>query len=103
MSIYPVRLRDWFPPASDQDECYLFSTILSIILHSRCYACDKKLRYQSAVGHHALPWGYGDIWCSWRCCKSGKMAKVDKRRQRRYNRQRNLGPGFLWIEEKCES
>lgn len=96
MSIYPVRLRDWFPPSAEKDEYNLFSNVLDIISFSRCYACDKKLRYQAAVGHHSLPWGYGDIYCSWKCCYSGKKAKIDKRRQRRYNRQ-NKDLNDLWV------
>lgn len=82
MSIYPVRLSEWFPP---DDENH--SIAYEIVKVFRCLACNKKLRWKSAVGHHSLPYGCGEIWCSWKCCNSGKTAKPDYRRERRFKRQ----------------
>ena len=82
MSIYPVKLSDWYPPGDDKYE------ITSLLIKmSRCIACDKKLRWKSAIGHHSIPWGHGDIWCSNKCLQSGKKAKRDKRRERREKRK----------------
>lgn len=81
MSIYPVRLSEWFP---FNDEMY--PILLSIIIYTKCLSCNKNPRYLGAVGHHSLPWGNGDLWCSWKCCKSGKVHKSDKRQKRKLNR-----------------
>jgi hypothetical protein len=93
MSIYPVRLSEWYPY---NDEHY--GTVLIIVEISRCLACRKRLRYKSMIGHHSIPWGYGDTWCSWKCCHSGKIAGPDKRnarsvkrRVRRYERKNYVG------------
>lgn len=82
MSIYPVNLAEWFPYGDDKHE-----TALSIVQTSRCLACGSKIRWKRAIGHHSLPWGYGDIWCSEHCMDSGKTAKPDKRRERRMRRK----------------
>jgi hypothetical protein len=81
MSIYPVKLSKWF--GSDTPE---FEITLLILHNARCLACYKKVRFNAAIGHHSLPWGYGDIWCSWKCCKSRKVAKPDKRQERKIKR-----------------
>ena len=82
MSIYPVRLAEWFPYGDEMHE-----NAISIVKYCRCYGCGKKVRWKAAVGHHSLPWGHGDLWCSWKCCEKGKVAKEDKRRQRRLDRK----------------
>lgn len=82
MSIYPVKLSEWFPFT---DEMYFYAK--TWVDSSRCLACGKKMRYSKAIGHHSIPWGYGDVWCSWKCCRSGKVAKPDYRRQRRLKRK----------------
>lgn len=82
MSIYPVRLNEWFPFG---DEYY--ETAKSIVDFTRCLACGKKCRYRKAVGHHSLPWGYGDLWCSEKCMQSGKVKRADRRRDRRLRRR----------------
>lgn len=25
------------------------------------------MKYHRAYGHHSIPWGYGDVWCSKKC------------------------------------
>lgn len=82
MSIYPVRLSEWFPPSDE-----MYPILLSIVNNTRCTACGKHPRYLGAVGHHSLPWGNGEIFCSWKCCRSGKVEKLDKRRERRLKRR----------------
>lgn len=82
MSIYPVRLKEWFPPGDD-----MYEIAYSVTIGMRCYGCDKKVRYSKAYGHHSLPWGHGDLWCSERCFDKGKVAKPDYRRVRRINRK----------------
>lgn len=82
MSIYPVRLSEWYPVSDEMHE-FAFSCVKMV----RCYACGRRVRWKAAIGHHSLPWGYGDLWCSWECCRSGKVAKPDFRRERRLRRR----------------
>lgn len=84
MSIYAVRLSEWYPVGDERHDIAI--AITKII---RCFACDKKVRWRAAIGPHSLPWGYGDLWCSWKCRKSGKEAKPDWRRERRHKRHRS--------------
>ena len=82
MSIYPVKLSEWFPPTDEMYEsCY------AAVSFTRCLACDKRVRYSKAIGHHSIPWGYGDIWCSEKCLNSDKRPRPDKRRERRMRRR----------------
>jgi hypothetical protein len=81
MSIYPVRLLEWFPPGDE-----MFNIAFSSVESTRCFACGSLPNYKKAVGHHSIPWGNGDIWCSWRCCRSGKSFSPDKRQRRKYKR-----------------
>jgi len=87
MSIYPVPLNKWFPFG---DPNY----IGSFIEYHRCVACGKKPKYSKAWGHHSLPWGYGEVWCSLKCLDSGKVARPDKRRKRRINSRFKQGKLF---------
>lgn len=48
------------------------------------------------MGHHSIPWGYGDIWCSEKCLHSGKIARPDFRRERRLKR-RYSPEGFVEV------
>ena len=84
MSIYPVRLSEWFPVGDEH-----YETIYYIVKSMRCVACGSRPRYKAAVGHHSLMVGHGDLWCSWKCCFSDKVAKPDRRRQRRLKRKYN--------------
>jgi hypothetical protein len=96
MSIYPVRLSEWFPVNDEY-----FQIISSIIDCSRCEACGSKIRFKAAVGHHSLMVGVSSIWCSWKCCHSGKIAKPDWRRDRRYRRKLkkdNRGMLHCWAD-----
>jgi hypothetical protein len=88
MSIYPVKLSEWYAYGDE-----MYEIAVSVVNSFRCLACDKKVKYSKAIGHHSIPWGNGDIWCSWKCCKSRKIHKrVDKRRFGRYIRKcRRLG------------
>lgn len=82
MSIYPVKLSEWYPPGDER-----FEICISIANFSRCLACGDKVRYSKMVGHHSLPFGNGDLWCGWKCCNSGKEARPDKRRERSLKRK----------------
>lgn len=80
MSIYPVRLNEWYPIGDphylgDISDCF------------RCISCRKKVKYKKMWSHHSLPFGYGDIWCSEKCLNSGKTARPDKRRERSLRRR----------------
>lgn len=63
MSIYPVHLNSWFPPGDEKRWA-----VLSTLKFSACHRCGKtKMDPRYAWGHHAIPWGYGDVWCTKRC------------------------------------
>lgn len=66
MSIYPVRLKEWFPPGNPQHKTMKFLVSNGYgDMNRGCLFCGKiKMHWQRAWGHHALPYGYGDIWCS---------------------------------------
>ena len=98
MSIWPVRLAEWFP---FDHECHEIT--LSIIKAWRCRACGKRVKFNKAIGHHSLPWGHGDLWCSWKCCNSGKIAKQDKRWFRRIRRKFKKVKGFTDADLHCQS
>jgi len=64
MSIYPVKLGEWYPKGDEKYEiCF------EIVKSSRCPRCGRVPKYTSAIGMHAVPWGYGceEIFCSSRC------------------------------------
>lgn len=90
MSVYPVKLSEWFPPGDLRHD-----TAIEIIKIFRCLACNKKLRWKSAIGHHSLPFGQGDAWCSWKCCRSNKIAEPDYRRERRLKRKFEVFNSFI--------
>jgi hypothetical protein len=92
MSIYPVRLSEWFPFGDEMREI-----LVSIVNSTRCLACGDRVRLNKAVGHHSLCWGNGDLWCSWKCCKSGKVARPDKRRERRLRRMYKDSDQFIKV------
>lgn len=82
MSIYPVKLCEWYPAGDPQHEtAYFLSTTF------KCIACNKVPRWKAAIAHHSLPFGHGDLWCSWKCCKTRKVHKLDKRQERTANRR----------------
>ncbi len=69
MSIYPVRLSEWFPIGNDHHETMKFLVSNGYTDDGiGCKYCKKKhMHWQDAWGHHSLPWGYGDIWCRKKC------------------------------------
>ena len=76
MSIYPVRLAEWFPAkpkvhtwADASQQLSWHETAKFIVGQSHCCVCGKKPQYRYAWGMHAIPWGYGSdgIWCSKKC------------------------------------
>ena len=82
MSIYLVKLCEWFPPGDE-----LYEICSSIIEFSRCESCGKKLSFRKAIGHHSIPWGNGNVFCSLKCTKSTRQIKPDRRRIRRWKRK----------------
>lgn len=73
MSIYPVRLNEWYPKG---DEYY--GNAKTSVTYSKCIVCGKdgkNINYRYAWGHHALPWGYGDVWCTKKCYTSKRKIK----------------------------
>lgn len=68
MSIYPVKLAEWFPKTDTDNH----DTMKMIVKFHTCHVCNKKkMDWRRAIGHHSIPWGYGDIWCGVRCYRKG--------------------------------
>lgn len=74
MSIYPVRIREWFPPilkSEHKEEIkenkFHRQTIRACLDFMTCMRCGGKVNMRNGWVHHSLPWGYGDAWCSKRC------------------------------------
>lgn len=68
MSIYPVRLNEWFPKGDEYHD-----NAKTMVKYSNCIVCGKKgkkINYKLVYGHHSIPWGNGDIWCTKKCYKS---------------------------------
>lgn len=66
MSIYPVRLSEWYPPGDEHHDIikHLVSSGFGDQIQG-CLHCRKKhMHWQTAYAHHSLPYGYGDIWCN---------------------------------------
>lgn len=82
MSIYLVVLSKWYPFGEDRHDI-----AVEVIRASRCPTCRSRIRWKRAVGHHSVPFGCGDVFCSWKCAHSNKVAKPDKRYERRLCRK----------------
>lgn len=81
MSIYPVYLARWYPKVPKRtpdltdgqweewkkDSNHYHETAKYFVITSLCLKCKKKCTWKKAWGHHSLPFGYGDVWCSKKC------------------------------------
>ena len=74
MSIYPIRIKKWFPPVLKsehkeeiRDNKFNRQTIRTCLEFMRCHNCGKRVKMRNGWCHHSLPWGYGDVWCNERC------------------------------------
>lgn len=68
MSIYPVKIQEWYPAG---DEMYEMSKLF--VQYSKCLKCGRGgIKYHKAWAHHSIPWGHGDVWCSWKCYRDRK-------------------------------
>lgn len=93
MSIYAVKLMEWFPrPKKNQHDVIhgLYDTARMMVKLSRCLACGKKPKWNRAIGHHSIPWGTGDIWCSEPCLNSNKVSKKQDKKKPRGKRNKML-------------
>lgn len=77
MSIYPVRLSEWFPKSDENHET--MKLMVEVIGENEgCLYCKKKhVHWQEAWGHHSLPYGYGNIWCRKKCFKNFLEKKLE--------------------------
>lgn len=74
MSIYPVYLASWYPEISTKrpylpGDYDLHRQAKSMVENFKCEKCGKRCTWKKAWGHHSIPWGHGDIWCSKKCLK----------------------------------
>lgn len=92
MSIYPVPLAKWFKRPKRKSlgysECLMDYEIIRFLVDSaHCYGCGKRCKYNRAWGHHALPHGYGDVWCTKKCLRSHKVFKGRIRKKKQRNKK----------------
>lgn len=67
MSIFPVYLPSWYGKGDPNHAlCRMF------VEFTRCVRCEGRCAWKSAWGHHSVPWGYGDVWCSKKCLNTKK-------------------------------
>jgi hypothetical protein len=74
MSIYPVKMIEWYPKG-DKDHNFMKWIIYNGISDEGrgCKHCKKiHMHYQEAIAHHSLLFGYGDIWCREKCYNNWK-------------------------------
>lgn len=69
MSIYVVKLVEWYPPGDIHHGIVKFLVSNGFAdAGTGCLNCKKKhMHWQDAYGHHSLPFGYGDIFCREKC------------------------------------
>lgn len=73
MSVYPVKMVEWFPKIDE-----MYDRARTSVRYSYCLECNKKgedIKYQYAIAHHSLPWGHGDVWCTTRCFNKWKKPR----------------------------
>lgn len=96
MSIYPVPLQKWFPNPKSKNlsgenswhkQCN-YEAAKSTVEFSKCENCGKSCKYNRAWGHHSIPWGYGDVWCSEKCLDSPKKRKKKPRKKKLRGRKK---------------
>lgn len=85
MSIYPVPLQKWFPNGDDH-----YEVCRMIVDGSRCENCGKHCKYNRAWGHHSLPWGHGNVWCSEKCLYGPKRRKKKHRVKKLRGRNKRI-------------
>jgi len=66
MNIYPyVKLIEWYPYTDEMS-----SFVRLYVEFSKCIKCGRGgIKFSRAYGHHSIPWGYGDVWCTWKCIR----------------------------------
>jgi hypothetical protein len=69
MSIYPVKLIEWYPKKKRPwvEKCH-YTAILITVKYASCIHCgNDKMKVKTAWGHHSIPYGHGDVWCNEKC------------------------------------
>jgi hypothetical protein len=66
MGIYPVKLKKWYSCRNKEDRIHR-ETLMFLFKFKKCETCGKKVKMRNAIGHHSLPFGYGDVWCNKYC------------------------------------
>lgn len=81
MSIYVVYLPSWYPKKPKRfegqpEEAFLANLSENKRLHefakstvelSSCYTCGGLCTWKKSWGHHSIPFGHGDVFCSKKC------------------------------------
>jgi len=70
MSIYPVRIKKWWPPKDRTEENVLSRQLIqSLLPWHPCMKCGDKVKMRNGWVHHSMPFGHGDAWCTEYCLK----------------------------------
>lgn len=69
MSIYPVRIDEWFTEPAE------LAVLRDILAASKCEQCEKPVGISKGWAMHAILWGYGEVWCSVNCLEKHEKVK----------------------------
>jgi hypothetical protein len=75
VSVYPVRLQEWFPPKDEKR-----SNALLVLKYGECARCGKKnMDPRYAWIYHSAPYGFctDHMWCSTRCLNAPEKVKEE--------------------------
>lgn len=97
MSIYPVPLQKWFPN-TPKEKSYYWAARMTVDL-ARCENCGKRCKYNRAWGHHSIPWGYGEVWCTKECLYGPKKRKRTPRKKKNRGKRKKYWHKLL-VEHK---
>ena len=65
MSIYPVKIKEWYTAESFKKEMPLLKTMLKFI---KCKECGNKVTVKNGWVMHSITFGGPDgAWCSEKC------------------------------------
>lgn len=65
MSIYPVRIREWY--LEGQAFGSEIPTLRSILKYIPCETCKGKIAWDNGWVDHSITFGVGRGWCSEKC------------------------------------
>ena len=96
MSIYQVRMSDWFGSDGDFEHAEVLHYLIKH-KNANCIHCNKPVKFETGYCLHSGPYsGYFDFTCP-KCYQ--KRYSGDKRKARRMARERTKGT-FGWLRKQ---